>query len=192
MHMYLHYRHWQDQGYLILYVTARPDMQHRRVVSWLANHNLHNTCMLQTTYIIYVCYRHWQDQGYLILYVTARPDMQHRRVVSWLANHNFPHGMVAFMDGLSKEPLKQKLNYLKGLKTDVSHDDFLYLHFMVFIRLNGNIFSARCASIKFYIICLRNDCINFSVDGGIPPRSGRYTLSCALSTNHFSLEKIVD
>ncbi|KAK3083813.1 hypothetical protein FSP39_003585 [Pinctada imbricata] len=62
--------------------------------------------------------RHWQDQGYLILYVTARPDMQHRRVVAWLAMHNFPHGMVAFMDGLSKEPLKQKLNYLKSLKND--------------------------------------------------------------------------
>ncbi|XP_069134986.1 protein retinal degeneration B-like isoform X2 [Argopecten irradians] len=59
--------------------------------------------------------RHYQDQGYLILYVTARPDMQHRKVVSWLAMHNFPHGMVAFMDGLSKEPLRQKLNYLKGL-----------------------------------------------------------------------------
>ncbi|XP_060064604.1 protein retinal degeneration B-like [Ylistrum balloti] len=59
--------------------------------------------------------RHYQDQGYLILYVTARPDMQHRKVVSWLAMHNFPHGMVAFMDGLSKEPLRQKLNHLKGL-----------------------------------------------------------------------------
>jgi len=32
-------RHWQDLGYLILYVTARPDMQQRRVLSWLAQHN---------------------------------------------------------------------------------------------------------------------------------------------------------
>lgn len=62
--------------------------------------------------------RHWQDQGYLIIYVTARPDMQHRKVVSWLAMHNFPHGMVAFMDGITKDPLRQKLNYLKGLQTD--------------------------------------------------------------------------
>lgn len=62
--------------------------------------------------------RHWQEHGYLIVYVTARPDMQHKRVVSWLAKHNFPHGMVAFMDGLSKEPLKQKLAYLKTLQSD--------------------------------------------------------------------------
>ena len=63
--------------------------------------------------------RHWQDQGFLIIYVTARPDMQHRKVVSWLAMHNFPHGMVAFMEGIMKDPLRQKLNYLKGLQTDV-------------------------------------------------------------------------
>ncbi|XP_071093822.1 protein retinal degeneration B-like [Haliotis cracherodii] len=62
--------------------------------------------------------RHWQELGYLIMYVTARPDMQHRKVVSWLANHNFPHGMVAFMDGFSKDPLRQKLNYLKALQNE--------------------------------------------------------------------------
>jgi hypothetical protein len=32
-------RHWQELGYLILYVTGRPDMQLQRVVSWLAQHN---------------------------------------------------------------------------------------------------------------------------------------------------------
>ena len=32
-------RHWQELGYLIIYVTGRPDMQQRRVVSWLAQHN---------------------------------------------------------------------------------------------------------------------------------------------------------
>uniref|UniRef100_A0A914C020 DDHD domain-containing protein n=1 Tax=Acrobeloides nanus TaxID=290746 RepID=A0A914C020_9BILA len=32
-------RYWQQQGYLILYVTARPDMQQRVVGSWLAQHN---------------------------------------------------------------------------------------------------------------------------------------------------------
>ncbi|XP_014443575.1 membrane-associated phosphatidylinositol transfer protein 2 [Tupaia chinensis] len=32
-------RHWQDLGYLILYVTGRPDMQKQRVVAWLAQHN---------------------------------------------------------------------------------------------------------------------------------------------------------
>nr|CAG4638237.1 EOG090X00NX [Cyclestheria hislopi] len=32
-------RHWQELGYLIIYITGRPDMQQRRVVSWLAQHN---------------------------------------------------------------------------------------------------------------------------------------------------------
>ncbi|XP_007894826.2 membrane-associated phosphatidylinositol transfer protein 3 [Callorhinchus milii] len=32
-------RHWQDLGYLIIYITGRPDMQKQRVVSWLGQHN---------------------------------------------------------------------------------------------------------------------------------------------------------
>ncbi|ELV12265.1 Membrane-associated phosphatidylinositol transfer protein 2, partial [Tupaia chinensis] len=32
-------RHWQDLGYMILYITGRPDMQKQRVVSWLSQHN---------------------------------------------------------------------------------------------------------------------------------------------------------
>nr|QDR50953.1 retinal degeneration B [Heliconius melpomene] len=32
-------RFWQDLGFLILYITGRPDMQQRKVVSWLAEHN---------------------------------------------------------------------------------------------------------------------------------------------------------
>ncbi|GAB1296392.1 Membrane-associated phosphatidylinositol transfer protein 3 [Apodemus speciosus] len=31
--------HWQDLGYMILYITGRPDMQKQRVVSWLSQHN---------------------------------------------------------------------------------------------------------------------------------------------------------
>jgi len=65
--------------------------------------------------------RHWHELGYLIIYVTARPDMQQRIVVSWLARHNFPHGMVAFMDGLSAEPLRQKTNYLRNLVQEVCY-----------------------------------------------------------------------
>jgi len=45
--------------------------------------------------------------------------MQQRMVVSWLAQHNFPHGMVAFMDGLSAEPLRQKTNYLRNVVQEV-------------------------------------------------------------------------
>ncbi|CAI5445087.1 unnamed protein product [Caenorhabditis angaria] len=32
-------RYWQEQGYLIIYMTARPDMQQRVVSAWLAQHN---------------------------------------------------------------------------------------------------------------------------------------------------------
>jgi hypothetical protein len=37
----LHYcfRHWQELGYLIIYITGRPDMQQQKVVSWLSQHN---------------------------------------------------------------------------------------------------------------------------------------------------------
>ncbi|XP_011495089.1 PREDICTED: protein retinal degeneration B [Ceratosolen solmsi marchali] len=32
-------RHWQELGYLIIYITGRPDMQQHKVVSWLSQHN---------------------------------------------------------------------------------------------------------------------------------------------------------
>ncbi|XP_066591659.1 protein retinal degeneration B isoform X3 [Prorops nasuta] len=32
-------RHWQELGYLIIYITARPDMQQQKVISWLSQHN---------------------------------------------------------------------------------------------------------------------------------------------------------
>lgn len=32
-------RYWQELGYLIIYVTARPDIQHYKVTNWLAQHN---------------------------------------------------------------------------------------------------------------------------------------------------------
>ena len=39
-------------------------------------------------------------------------------MVSWLAQHNFPHGMVAFMDGISTDPLRQKMTFLQRLKDE--------------------------------------------------------------------------
>lgn len=33
------YRYWQDLGYLLIYITGRPDMQQRKVISWLGQHN---------------------------------------------------------------------------------------------------------------------------------------------------------
>ncbi|XP_050022693.1 protein retinal degeneration B [Dermacentor andersoni] len=67
--------------------------------------------------------RHWQELGYLIIYITGRPDMQQQRVVSWLAQHNFPHGLVSFAEGLSTEPLRHKLSYLRHLQT---HAEIVY------------------------------------------------------------------
>ncbi|CAG2119866.1 unnamed protein product, partial [Medioppia subpectinata] len=32
-------RYWQELGYLIIYITGRPDMQQQRVISWLSQHN---------------------------------------------------------------------------------------------------------------------------------------------------------
>ncbi|XP_064416989.1 membrane-associated phosphatidylinositol transfer protein 1 [Latimeria chalumnae] len=32
-------RHWQDLGYVIVYVTGRPDMQKQKVIAWLSQHN---------------------------------------------------------------------------------------------------------------------------------------------------------
>ncbi|KAK3742785.1 hypothetical protein QZH41_013894 [Actinostola sp. cb2023] len=32
-------RHWQELGFLIVYVTSRPDFQKHKVMSWLAEHN---------------------------------------------------------------------------------------------------------------------------------------------------------
>lgn len=35
----LHTRYWQDLGYLLIYITGRPDMQQQKVMSWLSQHN---------------------------------------------------------------------------------------------------------------------------------------------------------
>ncbi|XP_055684260.1 protein retinal degeneration B isoform X2 [Lutzomyia longipalpis] len=32
-------RHWQELGYLLIFITGRPDMQQQRVLSWLSQHN---------------------------------------------------------------------------------------------------------------------------------------------------------
>lgn len=32
-------RYWHGMGYLLVYLSARPDMQQRRVKRWLASHN---------------------------------------------------------------------------------------------------------------------------------------------------------
>lgn len=52
--------------------------------------------------------------------------MQLHKVVRWMAQHNFPHGMVAFMDGVSADPLRQKTQYLKNLIKQVSSSRDLF------------------------------------------------------------------
>uniref|UniRef100_A0A336N240 CSON004998 protein n=1 Tax=Culicoides sonorensis TaxID=179676 RepID=A0A336N240_CULSO len=32
-------RYWQDLGYLLIYITGRPDMQQQKVMAWLSQHN---------------------------------------------------------------------------------------------------------------------------------------------------------
>ena len=36
---FLTLRHWQELGFLIVYVTSRPDFQKMKVMAWLAEHN---------------------------------------------------------------------------------------------------------------------------------------------------------
>ena len=38
-HVLFPYRHWQELGFLIVYVTSRPDFQKMKVMAWLAEHN---------------------------------------------------------------------------------------------------------------------------------------------------------
>lgn len=41
-------RFWQQQGYVILYATARPDMQQRLVASWLSQHHFPHGLLIFT------------------------------------------------------------------------------------------------------------------------------------------------
>ncbi|XP_063677460.1 membrane-associated phosphatidylinositol transfer protein 2-like isoform X2 [Bolinopsis microptera] len=63
--------------------------------------------------------RLWQELGFVIIYITARPDLQKESVLEWLGTHNFPHGIVAFSDGISPtDLLKDKMEYLIRLKNE--------------------------------------------------------------------------
>ena len=43
-------------------------------------------------------------------------------MLEWLGTHNFPHGIVAFSDGISPtDLLKDKMEYLIRLKNEVNH-----------------------------------------------------------------------
>ena len=64
--------------------------------------------------------RLWQELGFVIIYITARPDMQKESVLQWLGTHNFPHGIVAFSDGITPtDLLKHKMEYLIRLTKEV-------------------------------------------------------------------------
>lgn len=86
------FRHWQDLGYLIIYVTGRPCMQLRKVRQRQIDKIL------------------W-GKNIIIVYL---------KVVSWLSMHNFPEGLVSFADGFSTDPLGHKTEFLKNLQDDHS------------------------------------------------------------------------
>ena len=41
--------------------------------------------------------------------------------------HNFPHGLVSFVDGLSTDPLRHKLDFLKG---NINYRGKVMLHYL--------------------------------------------------------------
>lgn len=52
--------------------------------------------------------------------------MQQQTVVSWLSQHNFPHGLVSFADGLSRDPLAHKAAYLNKLVKVIIKSIYMY------------------------------------------------------------------
>jgi hypothetical protein len=54
--------------------------------------------------------------------------MQQQTVVSWLSQHNFPHGLVSFADGLSRDPLAHKAAYLNKLVKVRDNNKSCYNH----------------------------------------------------------------
>ena len=66
--------------------------------------------------------------------------MQLRKVVSWLSMHNFPYGVVSFADGISTDPLRHKMEYLKGgtgYKKVISKTEVLWIRIHI-----GSVFSS--------------------------------------------------
>uniref|UniRef100_A0A8C5AH30 Phosphatidylinositol transfer protein membrane associated 2 n=1 Tax=Gadus morhua TaxID=8049 RepID=A0A8C5AH30_GADMO len=64
-------RHWQDLGYLIVYVTGRPDMQKQRVVAWLSQHNFPHGIVSFCEGLVHDPLRHKAYKPYLCLLVQA-------------------------------------------------------------------------------------------------------------------------
>ena len=133
-----------------------PRMQQHSASSWSIVH-FYLLCSVKQVTVKCCLFRgrHWHELGYLILYITARPDMQQRMVVGWLSQHNFPHGMVAFMDGLSAEPLRQKTNYLRQLVHEVCNTwncwCFLVAHQFDFKFSTSSSSSSRSSSSSIYV-----------------------------------------
>jgi hypothetical protein len=57
-------RYWQELGYIIIYATARPDIQQHKVVHWLAQHNFpHGTTNLECYSIDHLSNEYCLDQS---------------------------------------------------------------------------------------------------------------------------------
>lgn len=77
--LYCFYRHWQDLGYLIVYVTGRPDMQKQRVVAWLSQHNFPHGIVSFCDGLVHDPLRHKANfLKSLISEVGSRSSMQHQ------------------------------------------------------------------------------------------------------------------
>lgn len=68
-------RHWQDLGYLIIYVTGRPDMQKQRVVAWLSQHNFPHGIVSFCDGLVHDPLRH--KANFLKSLTEVRPGVKH-------------------------------------------------------------------------------------------------------------------
>lgn len=68
--------------------------------------------------------------------------MQQQTVVSWLSQHNFPHGLVSFADGLSRDPLAHKAAYLNKLvKVRRVNSDVCYYNYIILTQPTRHIYA---------------------------------------------------
>lgn len=77
------FRHWQELGFLIIYVTSRLDFQKIKVMSWLAEHNFPYGLVSFCSGISKDIQRHKTEfLRYLVNDVSNRPEWNEANVVT--------------------------------------------------------------------------------------------------------------
>ncbi|KAJ3590627.1 hypothetical protein NHX12_008577 [Muraenolepis orangiensis] len=92
-------RHWQELGYLIIYITGRPDMQKQRVVSWLSQHNFPHGMIFFSEGLINSAYGSMKDISvYNMLdlspaqiYIVGRPSKKYQNQCQFLSEGYAAH-----------------------------------------------------------------------------------------------------